>query len=120
MYIAYFLIYMYYLCFFFFRNLPTTDRLIRIADHILSQRCFYPSYPPAINLDTKLWKKYAFFDLQPHILILPSDMRYFCGVINDCLVINPERSIKYTYARLCIRPDEQWNPHNVSCEIGKI
>ncbi|XP_035720667.1 DNA polymerase alpha subunit B-like isoform X1 [Vespa mandarinia] len=101
-------------------NLPTTDRLIRIADHILSQRCFYPSYPPAINLDTKLWKKYAFFDLQPHILILPSDMRYFCGVINDCLVINPERSIKYTYARLCIRPNEQWNPHTVSCEIGKI
>lgn len=96
------------------------DRLLRMADHILSQRCFYPSYPPSINLDTKLWKKYAFFDRQPHILILPSDMRYFCGVINDCLVVNPERSIKYTYARLRVRPSEQWNPHNVSCEIGKI
>ncbi|XP_014605570.1 PREDICTED: DNA polymerase alpha subunit B isoform X1 [Polistes canadensis] len=101
-------------------NFPATDRLIRIADHILSQCCFYPFYPPSVNLDTKMWKKHAFFNLQPHILILPSDMRYFCGVINDCLVINPERSIKQMYARLCIRPSEQWNPHNISCEIGKI
>lgn len=59
-----------------------SDRLGRIAGHILSQQCFYPLYPPAeeINLDLELWAKYASLEVMPHILILPSDLRCFIKV----------------------------------------
>ncbi|KAG7204135.1 hypothetical protein KM043_001982 [Ampulex compressa] len=69
-----------------------------------------------LNLDLRLWEKYAFFDQQPHIMVLPSDMRFFCKIVNDCLVVNPERLQKYTYAKLLIPQniDGKW----ISCRIG--
>jgi DNA polymerase alpha subunit B len=65
---------------------PGSDRLGRIAGHILSQQSFYPLYPPAeeMNLDLELWAKYAALEVTPHILILPSDLRCFVKVSN-CL-----------------------------------
>nr|XP_031846629.1 DNA polymerase alpha subunit B [Nomia melanderi] len=105
-------------------NTPGMDRLARLANHVLSQSTFYPLYPPfaSLNLDTILWKKYGCFERQPHIMILPSDIKYYCKVVNECLVLNPERLQKYTYAKLCIRPNSngKWSPHNVSCEIAKV
>ncbi|XP_014467215.1 PREDICTED: DNA polymerase alpha subunit B isoform X2 [Dinoponera quadriceps] len=100
------------------------DRLGRLADHVLAQGCFYPVYPPSedLNVDTELWEKYAFFDQQPHVLILPSDMRCYCKVINECVTLNPERMYKHAYARLCIKPAfyDKWSSDNVLCEIVKV
>lgn len=100
------------------------DRLGRLADHILSQATFYPLYPPlpGLNLDTSLWKKYACFERQPHIMILPSDVKYYCKTVNESLVLNPERLQKYIYAKLCVRPAKngKWDPNNVSCVIAKV
>lgn len=100
------------------------DRLSRLADHVLTQTCFYPVYPPAedLNVDTELWEKYAFFEQQPHLLILPSDMRCYCKVINDCMIVNPERMYKHTYARLSVKPtvDGKWSSNDISCEIAKV
>jgi len=100
------------------------DRLSRLADHILSQTCFYPVYPPHedLSMDTEMWEKYTFFDEQPHLLILPSDMRCYCKVINNCVTLNPERMYKNTYARLSIEPsiDNEWSSDNISCDIAKV
>ncbi|KOC66681.1 DNA polymerase alpha subunit B [Habropoda laboriosa] len=105
-------------------NTSGMDRLGRLANHVLSQATFYPSYPPfpGLNLDTTLWKKYACFEQQPHIMILPSDIKHYCKVVNESLVFNPERLQKYIYAKLCIRPvsSGKWDPNNVSCEIAKV
>lgn len=106
-----------------FRNV-TGDRLGRLADHVLAQTCFYPVYPPPedVNVDTDLWEKHAFFDQQPHVLILPSDMRCYCKVINECMTLNPERMYKHAYARLSVKPalGDKWNSSNISCEIVKV
>ncbi|XP_011644932.1 DNA polymerase alpha subunit B isoform X1 [Pogonomyrmex barbatus] len=100
------------------------DRLSRLADHVLAQTCFYPVYPPPedLNVDVELWEKYAFFDQQPHLLILPSDMRCYYKVINECMILNPERMHKHTYARLSVKPtlEDKWNSNNISCEIVKV
>ncbi|XP_076233741.1 DNA polymerase alpha subunit B [Calliopsis andreniformis] len=105
-------------------NTSGMDRLARLADHVLSQATFYPLYPPfpGLNLDTTLWKKYACFEQQPHIIILPSDVKYYCKVVNNSLVLNPERLQKYIYAKLYIRPvtNGKWDPNNISCEIAKV
>ncbi|EFN60471.1 DNA polymerase subunit alpha B [Camponotus floridanus] len=102
----------------------TGDRLGRLADHVLAQTCFYPVYPPFedLNVDTDLWEKHAFFDQQPHVLILPSDMRCYCKVINECVTLNPERMHKHAYARLSVKPalGDKWNSSNISCEIVKV
>ncbi|XP_024887193.1 DNA polymerase alpha subunit B [Temnothorax curvispinosus] len=100
------------------------DRLGRLADHVLAQTCFYPVYPPSedLNVDTELWEKYAFFDQQPHLLILPSDMRCYCKVINECMILNPERVHKHAYARLRVKPTlgGKWSSNNISCEIARV
>ncbi|XP_029045729.2 DNA polymerase alpha subunit B [Osmia bicornis bicornis] len=105
-------------------NTSGMDRVGRLADHVLSQASFYPLYPPSIglNLDTTLWKKYACFERQPHIMILPSDIKYYCKPLNESVVLNPERLQKYTYAKLYVRAvnNGKWNPNNVSCEIVKV
>ncbi|XP_017761342.1 PREDICTED: DNA polymerase alpha subunit B [Eufriesea mexicana] len=105
-------------------NTSGMDRIGRLADHILSQATFYPLYPPfsGLNLDTTLWKKYACFERQPHVLILPSDIKHYCKSLNECLVLNPERLLKYTYAKLYVRPvnNGKWDPNKVSCEIAKV
>ncbi|XP_011696831.1 PREDICTED: DNA polymerase alpha subunit B isoform X2 [Wasmannia auropunctata] len=100
------------------------DRLGRLADHVLAQTCFYPVYPPSedLNVDTELWEKHAFFDQQPHLMILPSDMRCYCKVINECMIVNPERMHKRVYARLSVKPTVggKWSSNNISCEIVKV
>ncbi|XP_020280570.1 DNA polymerase alpha subunit B isoform X2 [Pseudomyrmex gracilis] len=105
-------------------NISGMDRLSRLADHVLAQNCFYPVYPPSedLNVDTELWESYTFFDQQPHLLILPSDMRCYCKIINECVTLNPERMHKHTYARLSVKPSLNgiWSSDNITCEIAKV
>ena len=100
------------------------DKLSRLSNYILNQACFYPLYPPAkeVNLDSELWEKYAFIKEKPHVLLLPSDMRYFCKNINESVIINPERLSKRIFAKMSFKPcvEGSWSQDNFSCEIIKM
>jgi len=80
----------------------------RITRHLLSQRSFYPLYPPdeSLPLDTEKLADHGQMDYTPHILIVPSDLRHFIKDVDGTVVINPERLTKGhsggTYARIQI------------------
>ncbi|XP_047110076.1 DNA polymerase alpha subunit B isoform X1 [Schistocerca piceifrons] len=105
-----------------------SDRLGRLAGHVLSQRNFYPLFPPAEELSVDLghWEKLSHLPVAPHILILPSDLRYFIKNIKGCLVVNPERLAKGlvggSMARLEIKAAGQGSqfPVSVVAQILKI
>ncbi|KAK6638803.1 hypothetical protein RUM43_007072 [Polyplax serrata] len=85
-------------------------RLPRLAKHILQQRSFYPLSPAKdVPLDPLLMD-HAKLEIAPHILIVPSDLRYFIQKVDGCVVVNPERLAKGliggTYARLIISPND--------------
>ncbi|KAL5762334.1 hypothetical protein ACOSP7_018598 [Xanthoceras sorbifolium] len=84
-----------------------SDRMSRLANHILNQRSFYPSYPPAegIPLDFSLAPEALSISSIPDIIILPSDMKYFIKVLSlegriegeeqkKCVCVNPGRLAK--------------------------
>ncbi|KAL9353140.1 hypothetical protein Peur_055820 [Populus x canadensis] len=81
-----------------------SDRMSRLANHIVSQRSFYPLYPPAedVPLDFSLAPEALHITSIPDILILPSDMKYFIKVLTlgegeeqrKCICINPGRLAK--------------------------
>ena len=58
------------------------DRMRGLANHLLQQRSFYPLYPPneELNLDLEQLETMAKLDVQPHVLILPSDLNHFFKV----------------------------------------
>ena len=55
-------------------------------------RCFsyYPLYPPCeeVNVDYDRWEECARLPVTPHILLLPSDLRYFIKVGKEGFIIN--------------------------------
>ncbi|XP_015121831.1 DNA polymerase alpha subunit B [Diachasma alloeum] len=105
-------------------NMGGTDRVARLAEHVLQQACFYPLYPPSkeINMDIELWEKYAHMKYRPHILLLPSSLKPFCKWSDDTFIINPGDMSKNLYARLKIRPtdDNSWKSNCIDCEILKV
>jgi len=74
------------------------DRLSRLASHILSQRSYYPLYPPNIeqNIDYEHQEEHGLLSGQPHLLLLPSDLVYFARDLDACTVVNPGRVTKGT------------------------
>ncbi|GFY76565.1 DNA polymerase alpha subunit B [Trichonephila inaurata madagascariensis] len=74
------------------------DRLGRLCKHILTQKNFYPLYPPneEINVDFLHYEHYAGLPVMPHVLVVPSDFRCFIKNINGCCCINPERLVKHS------------------------
>lgn len=101
-----------------------SDRMSRLANHVLCQQSFYPLYPPAegIPLDFSLGAEALHISSIPHILILPSDMKHFVKVLSfgegregeeqaKCICVNPGRLAKGegggTFAELnyCGGPD---------------
>ncbi|XP_072929988.1 DNA polymerase alpha subunit B isoform X2 [Epargyreus clarus] len=89
------------------------DKLSRLARHVLAQQTFWPLWPPpaAQPLDAALWAAHAQLPCSPHILILPSNFRYFVKEVNNCVVVNPEHLTKGpgggTFARLLISGHEE-------------
>ncbi|XP_031474526.1 uncharacterized protein LOC116246801 [Nymphaea colorata] len=89
-------------------RLPTdgtqSDRLGRLATHILNQRSFYPLYPPSVGvpLDLSLTPEALQIQSIPDILILPSDLAPFVKVLSfgpeesmmQCMCLNPGRLAK--------------------------
>ncbi|KAI1284863.1 DNA polymerase alpha subunit B [Halotydeus destructor] len=81
------------------------QRMSRLCGHILRQRSFYPLFPPNtdVNMEFSLMNKLA-IPVTPHFLIVPSDLKNFCKVVDGCICINPERLTKLTFARCSVQP----------------
>ena len=90
------------------------------------QRSFYPLYPPSeeINMDLEQLESLAKLEVQPHVLILPSDLLHFFKDINGGLVINPQRLTKGAgggvFARLAIQAHTDDFTKHVNAEIVRI
>lgn len=83
--------------------------------------------PPAdgVNVDTKLAHTFANLRTVPHVLILPSELKYFVRDVQGTLAINPGRIVdtnRGTFARLVISPPtEGANPIDyMACRIIKV
>ncbi|XP_005333503.2 DNA polymerase alpha subunit B [Ictidomys tridecemlineatus] len=87
----------------------TSDRLSRILKHILTQRSYYPLYPPQedMAIDYENFYAYAQLLVTPDVLIVPSELRYFVKDILGCVCVNPGRLTKGqvggTFGRLYLR-----------------
>ncbi|KAM6288771.1 LOW QUALITY PROTEIN: DNA polymerase alpha subunit B [Aegotheles albertisi] len=87
-----------------------SDRFTRILKHVLTQRSYYPLYPPSeeLNVDYEAFYTYASLPVTPDVLVTPSELRYFVKDVLGCVCINPGRLTKGqvggTYARLYLQP----------------
>lgn len=87
-----------------------SDRISRLASHLLCQQSFYPLYPSNedVFIDYELLEQHGAINFIPNILIVPSSLRYFIKYINGCVVINPERITKGyvggTFCRIEVAP----------------
>ncbi|KAF6200901.1 hypothetical protein GE061_005348 [Apolygus lucorum] len=108
-----------------------TNRLARLAAHMVGQRSFYPLYPPEpeVCMDVVAWARQAQLSVTPHIMILPSDLHGFIKEVDSgCISLNPGKLTKGlvggTYALIEVRPvhsDEEWKvSSHVSSKIVRI
>ncbi|XP_027628233.1 DNA polymerase alpha subunit B isoform X5 [Tupaia chinensis] len=87
----------------------TSDRFSRILKHILTQRSYYPLYPPQeeMAIDYENFYTYAQLPVTPDVLIIPSELRYFVKDVLGCVCVNPGRLTKGqvggTFGRLYLR-----------------
>ncbi|XP_019501138.1 PREDICTED: DNA polymerase alpha subunit B isoform X2 [Hipposideros armiger] len=87
----------------------TSDRFSRILKHILTQRSYYPLYPPQedMAIDYEHFYAYAQLPATPDVFIIPSELRYFVKDVLGCVCVNPGRLTKGqvggTYGRLYLR-----------------
>uniref|UniRef100_A0A3Q4M7Y3 DNA polymerase alpha subunit B n=1 Tax=Neolamprologus brichardi TaxID=32507 RepID=A0A3Q4M7Y3_NEOBR len=90
-----------------------SDKFSRILKHMLTQRSYYPLYPPAddLNMDYEKLQSFGQMPLTPDILVVPSEMRYFVKDVVGCVCVNPGRLTKGqvggTYGRLLIQRSPQ-------------
>ena len=105
------------------------DRLTRLSKHILSQKSFYPLYPPQedLNVDFEHLEKHCGFEKQPHVTLFPSDFVHFIKDINGGVVVNPGRLAKSegggVYLKMEIKPSKTQNEDlksRISAEIVRI
>ncbi|KAM8940287.1 DNA polymerase alpha subunit B isoform 2-T2 [Pelodytes ibericus] len=106
------------------------DRFSRILRHILTQRSYYPLYPPneEINIDYEGLYNYTTMPVTPDIFIVPSELRYFIKDVGGCICINPGRLTKGlvggTYGRFLIKrgvtdPEGRTSPC-ISAQVVRI
>ncbi|CAG9565352.1 unnamed protein product [Danaus chrysippus] len=103
------------------------DKLSRLSGHVLRQQCYYPTAGSigSLAVDGALWAAHAQLPATPHILVVPSNFRYFVKEVNGCVVINPEHLSKGagggTFARLVVRPPtEEKTNSNIAAQIVRI
>lgn len=90
-----------------------TDRFSRILKHMLTQRSYYPLYPPVeeVNMDYEKFQSFGQMLLTPDVLIVPSELRYFVKDVVGCVCVNPGRLTKGqvggTYGRLLIQSSDR-------------
>ncbi|KAL2805854.1 DNA polymerase alpha subunit B [Daubentonia madagascariensis] len=87
----------------------TSDRFSRILKHILTQRSYYPLYPPQedMAIDYETFYVHAQLPVTPDVFIIPSELKYFVKDILGCVCVNPGRLTKGqvggTFGRLYLR-----------------
>uniref|UniRef100_A0A8C6KNQ8 DNA polymerase alpha subunit B n=1 Tax=Nothobranchius furzeri TaxID=105023 RepID=A0A8C6KNQ8_NOTFU len=95
-----------------------SDRFSRILKHMLTQRSYYPLYPPVeeVNMDYEKFQSFGQMPLTPDVLIIPSELRYFVKDVVGCVCVNPGRLTKGqvggTYSRMLLQ-------HGASSEVGQ-
>nr|XP_033812159.1 DNA polymerase alpha subunit B isoform X2 [Geotrypetes seraphini] len=107
-----------------------SDRFSRILKHVLTQRSYYPLYPPAeeMNIDYESFYQYAQMPVTPDIFIVPSELRYFIKDVLGCVCINPGRLTKGqvggTYGHLLIKREavsrEERKSPCISAQVVRI
>ncbi|XP_059811344.1 DNA polymerase alpha subunit B [Hypanus sabinus] len=104
-----------------------SDRFTRILKHILTQRSYYPLYPPAedVTIDYENFQMHAQLPVTPDILIVPSELRYFIKDVLGCVCINPGRLTKGqvggTYGRLFVRRQKNVEAdRRTPCEAAQV
>ncbi|XP_054838026.1 DNA polymerase alpha subunit B isoform X2 [Eublepharis macularius] len=102
------------------------DRFSRILKHVLTQRSYYPLYPPVeeINIDYENFYHHAHLPVTPDVLITPSDLRYFIKDILGCICMNPGRLTKGqvggTYGRLYVRQQVSRDERKSPCIAAQV
>lgn len=103
------------------------DVVKRCVRRIFSTRNMYPIYPPSyeVSLDTQLWSQYCEIDSIPHIMVLPSDNKYYTRDIDGCIIINPGKVVSQnsgTFSRLEVHPCLDTNNwiEKLACQTIKL
>lgn len=62
-------------------SLPS-DRMLRLASHLIGQRCYFPLFPPPLGgcVDLSVAPQALDLPVLPHLLLLPSDLVPFAKV----------------------------------------
>ena len=108
----------------------TMDRISRLVSHFLRQQSFYPLYPAHndVSLDVDLLPL-AQMSVQPHVLIIPSELSPYVKMVDGCLAVNPGSVTKGqsagTYGFLQIDLEKVRNQsvvseQEVSCKVIKM
>ncbi|XP_044538211.1 DNA polymerase alpha subunit B [Gracilinanus agilis] len=105
----------------------TSDRFSRILKHILTQRSYYPLYPPfeEMSVDFEHLYSSAALPVTPDVFIAPSELRYFIKDILGCVCMNPGRLTKGqvggTFGRLYVgRQPAGSAPRKSPCSAAQV
>ncbi|KAI8915171.1 DNA polymerase alpha/epsilon subunit B-domain-containing protein [Powellomyces hirtus] len=85
-------------------------KISRLFRHMMSQRSFYPLFPPALDDACLDLSRSAALELQatPDVLVVGSRLQYTARKVEGCLCINPGLLVKGraggTFAKMCIWP----------------
>uniref|UniRef100_A0A8C3SE12 DNA polymerase alpha subunit B n=1 Tax=Chelydra serpentina TaxID=8475 RepID=A0A8C3SE12_CHESE len=103
-----------------------SDRFTRILKHVLTQRSYYPLYPPSeeMNVDYENFYNYVPLPVTPDVLVAPSDLRYFVKDVLGCVCVNPGRLTKGqvggTYSRLYIQRQDTEEERKSPCIAAQV
>uniref|UniRef100_A0A452HUX8 DNA polymerase alpha subunit B n=1 Tax=Gopherus agassizii TaxID=38772 RepID=A0A452HUX8_9SAUR len=103
-----------------------SDRFTRILKHVLTQRSYYPLYPPSeeMNVDYENFYNYVPLRVTPDVLIVPSELRYFVKDVLGCVCVNPGRLTKGqvggTYSRLYIQRQDTEEERKSPCIAAQV
>ncbi|GAB1597404.1 DNA polymerase alpha subunit B-like isoform X1 [Argonauta hians] len=100
-----------------FASTNPMNRFKRIIHHLFSQRSFYPLYPSHNDVSISFSHAESFqLPVKPHVMIFPSQFRYFALDVEDCCCVNPgnltKRETGGTYALMNIQRSEENNENN--------
>ncbi|SCU94443.1 LANO_0E06788g1_1 [Lachancea nothofagi CBS 11611] len=113
-------------------NTCSKNRFDRIAEHILTQRRFYPLFPGGIKKKKVIgddgherWEHISGADLDvpylgltefvgnilPDLIIIPSELTHFARVVQNVLFVNPgmfmrPSGVRGTYAQISVSPPD--------------
>ncbi|XP_059053167.1 DNA polymerase alpha subunit B isoform X2 [Achroia grisella] len=101
------------------------DKLSRLCGHLVRQQSYSPLWPPPATrpTDAALWAAHSHLPCTPHLMLLPSNFRYFVKEVNGCVMVNPEHLTKGqgggTFARILV--DGSLSPSEfISAQIIRI